>query len=305
MQAGSGNAKAASVDFDAFLLRLQSEPPCAPHESGAISATDGVSLAYDLHLSSGHNSDILIFYHGGGAHRRAGYDRLAGQIARTSALSVCTPDLRGHGDSGGPRGHCPSPQAMWADLDEMIAQMRGRFPYARLFVGGHSSGAGFVLNALGGSARRRDIAGLMFLAPEFGYRAGLHRSYSSFARIKVWPFLLNIFSGGFLAGDWPAVYFDSAGAKPSSGLVDRYSVNMANAVTPLQPATQLSGVDRPLWIFYAERDELIDPKKLGKFVRRNKPPFCAMESIDTTHLGIILDAAPAIVRVHQLLRAKG
>jgi len=303
MQAGSGNAKAGSVDFDAFLLRLQSEPPCTPQESGAITASDGVSLAFDLYLSSAANSDVLILYHGGGAHRRAGYDRLAGQIARSSALSVCTPDLRGHGDSGGPRGHCPSPKAMWADMDEMIAQMRARFPYARLFVGGHSSGAGFVLNALGASAQRRDIAGLMFLAPEFGYRAGLHRSFSSFARINTWPVLLNIFSGGFLAGDWPAVYFGGAGAKPASGLVDCYSVNMANAVTPRQPAMQLSGVDRPLWIFYAERDELIDAKKLCKFVRRNKPPFCAMEPIDTTHLGIILDAAPAIVRLHQMLRA--
>lgn len=305
MLAGSGNAKARSLDFDAFLLRLQSEPPCNPQETGAVAAADGVTLAYDLYLSRSPSSDILIFYHGGGAHRRAGYDRLAGQIARSSGLSVCTPDLRGHGDSGGERGHCPSPQAMWADMDAMIAQMRVHFPHARLFVGGHSSGAGFVLNALAASTRRRDIAGLMFVAPEFGYRAGLHRTASSFARVKIWPFLLNIFSGGLLAGDRPAVYFDDTGAKAASGLVGSYSVNMANAVTPQQPASQLAGVDRPLWVFYAERDELIDTKKLCKFVRRNKPPFCAMEAIDTTHLGIILDVAPAIIRVHQLLRARG
>ena len=282
-----------ALDLAAFSRRLQSEPPpLVIPKSATLRADDGVTLAYDLYRSAAETGDVLIFYHGGGAHKRAGYDRLASRIAE-AGTSVCLPDIRGHGGSGGPRGDGPSSQRIWADIDCMIAEMRAQFPAARLILGGHSSGAGYVLNAWSHLARRREIARLVFLAPEFGYRAGLARTGGDFARPRLWPFLVNAFSGGRLAGNVPAVFFPANAARSDAGVLPFYTVNMANAVTPRHPGAQLRALDVPLRIFYAAGDELIDPSKLRAFVESHKPAACQIAKVATGHLGVILDADPA------------
>lgn len=55
-------------------------------------------------------------------------------------------DLRGHGKSGGARGHSPSYQALMDDIEEFLVLVGKRFPAIPLFIYGHSLGGNLVLN---------------------------------------------------------------------------------------------------------------------------------------------------------------
>merc|ERR1739848_309117 len=97
-------------------------------------------------------STALLFYHGGGAHSGGGYQHLARGLANNFGMSVYLPDIRGHGASGGPRGDAPSKNQVWKDIDVALEFVSKRelqkFPGStrRLFLGGHSSGGGLVVN---------------------------------------------------------------------------------------------------------------------------------------------------------------
>lgn len=88
---------------------------------------------------------VLIFYHGGGANM-VGYGGLAHTLRQTAPVAVLTPDIRGHGRSSGPRGFAPTPDLVWSDIDAVIAWVVATFPRTPVFVGGHSSGGGLVIN---------------------------------------------------------------------------------------------------------------------------------------------------------------
>jgi acylglycerol lipase len=55
-------------------------------------------------------------------------------------------DLRGHGKSGGPRGHFPSFDALMQDIHRHIALTREKYSGLPLFLYGHSLGGLLVLN---------------------------------------------------------------------------------------------------------------------------------------------------------------
>ena len=147
----------------------------------------------------------------------------------------------------------------------------------------------------------------------FVYRTSAGSS-GSFGRANIWPFLLNAFSAGRLGGSLPAVrlnYEDSQThgsgpmrfATPSStrlaseiGCISSYSVNMALAVTPNEPARQLARLDLPTWVGIAEDDELIDAAKLDAFLVRHSPSTLRRRVIPgATHLGVILEAVAPIL----------
>jgi alpha-beta hydrolase superfamily lysophospholipase len=72
-------------------------------------------------------------------------------------------DLRGHGKSGGPRGHTPSFEALMGDIDELVSTAENRFPGIPLFLYGHSLGGILVL---GYALRRKTgLAGVIATGP--------------------------------------------------------------------------------------------------------------------------------------------
>jgi alpha-beta hydrolase superfamily lysophospholipase len=54
--------------------------------------------------------------------------------------------VRGHGESGGPRGHTPSYDALMDDIDLFIHLVADRYPGLPRFLYGHSMGGNFVIN---------------------------------------------------------------------------------------------------------------------------------------------------------------
>lgn len=111
-----------------------------------------------------------------------------------------------------------------------------------VFLGGHSSGGGLVVNYATWSRRRPDVAAYALLSPQLGYLAKVDHptpSRVSFARVNVAAFIVNGVSGGLLLGHNHAVQFaytDKMLAE-EPGMVKSNTVNMANAITPTSPFT--------------------------------------------------------------------
>lgn len=285
------------LDFMRFEARLATEPggdALPPVET--VTAADGTTLAIAVQQPAVRAKHVLVFVHGAGANMRCGYGILARAIAASGPIAVCLTDMRGHGASGGRRGHLARPDLAWRDVETVAVAMARRFPGAALHLGGHSSAAGLMVNAMAEGVVRVPVASLAFLAPHFGYHAALEHGDAQFGAARVWPFAVNWFSKGRFAGSVPAVELDFSGSPLARrvGCVSRYSVNMALAVTPSNPGPQLSGVVVPIWVGLAELDEVIDPEKTATFLARYARKAHVTRLEMATHLGILLDAGPSL-----------
>jgi alpha-beta hydrolase superfamily lysophospholipase len=139
----------------------------------ALTASDGVTLAYRRYVPTLPRA-ALLFYHGGGAHSGVGYQYLGHGLQTQFDTVVYMPDIRGHGASGGPRGDAPSPKQVWTDITTFIQHMRAEFPHLPLFLGGHSSGAGLALNYTS-QPDHEAVNGYVFLSPQLGVQAQTER----------------------------------------------------------------------------------------------------------------------------------
>lgn len=87
---------------------------------------------------------VLCLIHGLGEHGGR-YNHLAGFLTSKRFL-VLALDLRGHGESPGPRGHSPGYDVLIDDIDRFVrlgSSMGRKMP---LFLYGHSLGGGIVIN---------------------------------------------------------------------------------------------------------------------------------------------------------------
>lgn len=78
-------------------------------------------------------------------------------------------DLRGHGNSGGIRGHFPSAEAVIRDIDLLIGQAKRLYPGIPLILYGHSLGGILVLYY--GLREKPDVTGIIAASP--GLRTAL------------------------------------------------------------------------------------------------------------------------------------
>jgi alpha-beta hydrolase superfamily lysophospholipase len=233
----------------------------------SMPAGDGVTLAYRRYVPASPRA-ALLFYHGGGAHSGASYQYIGDGLMSQFDTAVYTPDIRGHGGSGGPRGDTPSPKQVWMDISTFIKHIRGEFPRLPLFVGGHSSGAGLMLN-YASQPDRESAEGYIFLSPQLGINAKADRPdlSSPFAIVDGSAFAAYGMSGGAAHGHDFAVRFnypaEILAADP--GLVGAITVGMSVALVPSAPDRLFAGLNRPFGLWIGEEDELFVPEKVLAF----------------------------------------
>lgn len=73
------------------------------------------------------------------------YDRMNGYLAKSGIASVSM-DLKGHGLSGGTRGHCAPREGILEDVDRLIDTARQKYPDVPLILYGHSLGGNIALD---------------------------------------------------------------------------------------------------------------------------------------------------------------
>lgn len=81
-----------------------------------------------------------------GYNDRSGRFEHVGQALNAAGYSLYSYDLRGHGHSGGQRGHTPGFDSLLDDLDRVVGAARQAAPSTPLFVYGHSMGGNITLN---------------------------------------------------------------------------------------------------------------------------------------------------------------
>ncbi len=85
----------------------------------------------------------VALVHGLGEH--TGRYAHVGEAFSKAGYALMGFDLRGHGRSGGQRGHTPSADAYVRDIDLLLQHVRERYPGLPVFLYGHSLGAILVL----------------------------------------------------------------------------------------------------------------------------------------------------------------
>jgi acylglycerol lipase len=255
----------AETSFSFQELLEASDVDLASPES--LTASDGITLSFRRYAPALPCAAVL-FYHGGGAHSGAGYQYLGHGLQAQFDTAVYTPDIRGHGSSGGPRGDAPSPKQVWADITSFIKHIRAEFPHLPLFLGGHSSGAGLALN-YASQPDHEPVNGYVLLSPQLGVRAQTDRPSlaAPFARVSASAFAAYAKSGGTSHGHDYAVQFNYPAEllADDPGLVAAITVNMAVALTPSAPREQFATLDRPFGLWIGSEDELFLPDKVLAF----------------------------------------
>jgi pimeloyl-ACP methyl ester carboxylesterase len=261
--------------------------------TGAITASDGVELAYYAEIPA-HPLASLVFYHGSGANSRAGYLPMARELSSRYRVATYLVDIRGHGASGGPRGDSPSAEQVWQDAADVISFVHGQLPGIPEYAGGHSAGAGLILNSL--SRIHDPIAGYVFLAPDYGLHSDTEKvaNGSNFATVCERPFIVNAISRGRLDGHATALGFAYSTAElRESGMVNRYTVNMALAQNADDSAADLRGISQPVGVWVGADDEVFDSAKLSAY--SDNAPHAAVTVVPgKSHLGLLTVAAAQV-----------
>jgi len=298
------NALASQLDgekisfFSLEEIQLSEKKQLSPLEF--IKASDGISLAFRAYRTRDVKA-VLIFYHGAGAHSGLLYNHIGVGLGENFQIEVYMPDIRGHGSSEGERGDAPTTALVLDDITTLINHVRSLHPTKPIFLGGHSAGAGLVLNYSSWS-KHEAVAGYALVAPYLGFRSKTSRESDKgeyrFSEVNVAKFIANSITGGLLFSHSKAVEFNFPEhiLEKNPEIVTFNTVTMSNAVTPESPSSQLYQLKRfGLWI--GSEDEAFDPGKVIAFAKDNTHQD-AYSEIDVlngdTHFSIVLKSADLI-----------
>ncbi len=285
------NAMPESKSGDSFSfeeLLLAAEVTIPPLQF--IQANDNTEIAFREYVPVTIDA-VLIFYHGGGTFSTGGYQFIGDGLSKRFNCLVVTPDVRGHGDSGGDRGDTPTVEQVFDDISLLINHIKKKYPQKPIYLGGHSSGGGLVLN-YSSYKNREKTDGYLFLSPYLGFRSNteLENNPNSFTTVKTELFVQNAMTG--TGGNTPAVFFNySEEILQTTKNIASISVNMANAITPSAPVNQIKKLDLPSAVWIGEKDELFDAEKVVSLFTKHSPETYTKIIKEEKHLSILVNAA--------------
>jgi alpha-beta hydrolase superfamily lysophospholipase len=149
------------------------------HSEFSWTADDGVNIFAQSWTLPGRSKAMIALVHGLGEHSSR-YTHLASYL-NGHEYSVAAFDLRGHGKSGGPRGHTPSYETLMDDIERFLAEAGTLAPDTPIFLYGHSLGGNLGLNyAL---RRKPTLQGMIISGPWLRLPAEPGKAQVTLARI--------------------------------------------------------------------------------------------------------------------------
>ncbi|MEC0180745.1 alpha/beta fold hydrolase [Paenibacillus peoriae] len=233
-----------------------------------VESNDHIRLAYRSYVPANPKA-VVIFYHGSGANSAAGYQPIGEQLSQNYGIATYLPDIRGHGLSGGDRGDAPSVDQVYDDITSIIDTAHRQFPSVPVFLGGHSAGAGLVVNYIH-SPHHESVNGYLFVAPDFGPKSNtMYEGNGNFATVCTKAFVAHELTGGLFKGHAAGVRYNYSEEQMKSGIgfVQYNSVNMALTLNPGRPSQEVAGIDRPFGLWVGAEDEIMNPQKVVAFAK--------------------------------------
>ncbi len=225
----------------------------------------------------GENKEAVIIFIHGVAGDSAELNHAAGLLHSATNLEVITPELRGHGQSGGEPYQADYIGQYEDDLEDIVLALKKQQDDRQIYIGGHSMGGGVAMRyALKENAPVP--AGYVLFAPNFGDlvrhpapESGTEadRAGEAFVRVNVKRLIGLVFLGivgmdGFDA--LPVVYFN----RPPNYPVYSYSaIASAQPNPPEDASVALAAVETPLIILVGADDEVFDAGKYEPLARAN------------------------------------
>ena len=131
------------------------------HQDLKWHTSDGIEIYGQCWLCEEKPKAVVCIVHGMGEHSGR-YAHVAEFLVK-SGYSVLAYDQRGHGKSGGKRGHTPSYDLLLDGVEDVLKQAEKIHPGKQKFIYGHSMGGNVVLNfAL---RRKPGISGVIASSP--------------------------------------------------------------------------------------------------------------------------------------------
>ncbi|PRO42234.1 lysophospholipase [Bacillus sp. LLTC93] len=278
---------------------MQQAAPVHIPERQLIQSHDGMSLAYYPFLSEKKAQANVILIHGGGAHSLAGYEHIAHTLQHDFHVNTFLLDLRGHGHSHGRKGDTPKVTDVWQDISQVVNAIKQKYKGV-IYLCGHSSGAGLLLNYMSWS-QKREVDGYFFIAPEFGYKSDTAKlNQIPFATVQVWKFVLSAMTKERLMSHSEAVrfHYPAWAVAQDPLLLTAITVNMSLALTPSAPKKQFAMMDQPYGMFVGSEDELFEVEKFLPYhaLPNNQIKKQSVYQVlaGHTHLSILLEAGKQI-----------
>lgn len=132
------------------------------HKTFTTSTSDGISLFGQSWEPTDSIIGIICVFHGHGEHTGR-YEQFA-SVMNDSGFAVTGFDLRGHGKSGGLRGHIPSYDQLMDDCSLILNETVKRYQGKPVILLGNSMGGNLAINF---ALRRKPmVAGVIALAPQ-------------------------------------------------------------------------------------------------------------------------------------------
>lgn len=155
----------------------------------ARTSADGIRLHLQSCEPDAPPRAAVTLVHGYGEHSGR-YRHVAAALA-DAGFALVTGDHRGHGKSGGARGHTPSYEHILDDIGAMLEAAHARFPGLPQFIYGHSMGGNFTLNYV--LRRRPQLAGVVATGPWLRLAFEPPRWQVTLARVmdRVYPALIQ------------------------------------------------------------------------------------------------------------------
>lgn len=272
-----------------------------------IDAHDGIKLAYYSFIPQNPKATI-IFYHGGGLWSGGVYHCMAHILAQEYGIATYLFDTRGHGYSDGKRGDTPTPDAIWKDVDSAITFINKKHPGLPLFLAGHSSGAGLILNYDCYKKHTQNVTGYLLFAPFLGGDSGTVREAQKLVRVKTWPFIAYGITGLNCLTHIKTLFFNYPAwlKKIDKNVLDYYSCGMAIATSPYGIKEKFPEIATPFALFVGDQEEQFYPEKVTAYkelATKVKDQSISMIVPGVTHLSIIIEApqlcAQAIDKITQ------
>lgn len=264
-------------------------------------ASDDIQLAY-YPFADATCKNILILYAGAGLYGNKIYQWVAKTLYEKYNIGCYIFDIRGHGHSQGVRGDASSIEQVLNDVSSAVRLVKEQHPESRIYLTGHSSGAGLIINYAAQVTNKLE-EGYIFIAPYLGPKSDALKQHKdnnqSFVKsVRTWVYILGaIFPNSFFI-HWNAVFFNYSLQLLTQDplIVPEYTYVMSMATTPYEVKDLMTKIDKPTAIFIGNNDEQFIASKVLAYGELIKTPVQTQIVDGAKHVSILLETPKLIAQ---------